>query len=109
MTRKVKNCANKRDGGVVEDVGSSKKIGIRNEEVAAVKAAAKAGLGPRPLVRYGVPLRNPAIPLAAWSRTQSWLANVNAQSRAHEENAGEEAQGESADEEDGDISKGKNR
>ena len=79
------------------------------KSLAAVKAAAKAGLGPRPLVRYGVPLRNPAIPAAAWSRMQSRLANVNAQSRAHEENAGEEAEGESANEEDGDISKGENR
>jgi len=87
--------------------GAVRKSEFGMKRLAAVKAAAKAGLGP--LVRYGVPLRNPAIPLAAWSRTQSWLANVNAQSRAHEENAGEEAQGESGDEEDGDISKGKNR
>jgi len=79
------------------------------KSLAAVKAAAKAGLGPRLLVRYGFPLRNPAIPAAAWSRMQSRLANVNAQSRAHEENAGEEAEGESANEEDGDISKGENR
>ena len=77
--------------------------------LAAVKAAAKAGLGPWLLFRSGFPLINPAIPLAAWSRMQSWVAKVNAQSRAHEENAGEEAQGESANEEDGDISTGENR
>ena len=89
--------------------GAVRKSEFGMKSLAAVKAAAKAGLGPRPLVRYGVPLRNPAIPLAACSRTQSWLANVNAQSRAHEENAGEEVQGESGEEEDGDISQVKNR
>ena len=96
--RKVKNWANKRDGGVVEDVGSSEKIGVRNEEVSSGKSGGKSGAGPTTTRSIRFSINKP-----------SQLANVNAQSRAQEENAGEEAQGESADEEDGDINKDKNR
>ena len=45
LTRKVKDSANKRDGRVVEHVGSSEKIGIRNEEFSSGKSGGESGAG----------------------------------------------------------------
>ena len=79
------------------------------KKAAAANAAAKAGLMPLPLLRNCLPFKNPAMPLAAWSRTQSRFAKPKAQSRAIFENAGGEVAEETPEEEEIDIEETENR
>ena len=87
---------------------SSTSGAVRNSEVgtksvATVNAAAKALPGPWLLFRSVLPLINPAIPLAAWSRTLSWLAKEKAHSRARKENAGGELAEDTPHDEESDM------